>query len=125
MDIYKLFILGFVIQALVFASISALSIETRLNIFSTKQKIPVYKEKNLINLFNKFVFYLKTLPYEISERLNLLIDGKVPEYIKLIYTFLISFTISLIVYNLFLLILGKKFIYKFFFGNLNSKKKLK
>ena len=54
MNTYKLFILGFIIQALVFATISALSIETRLNIFSTKQKNPTYKDDNIFNIFNIF-----------------------------------------------------------------------
>ena len=44
----------------------------------------------------------------------------IPEWIKLLYTFLITFIIALIVYHIFLAILGYKTVYKYFFGNLKT-----
>jgi len=119
---YKVFIIGFIIQALIFATISTLSIETRFGISSTKQKPIAYEDNFFKNIYKEFFYKLKTIPYDISSKLNILTDaGDVPEYIKLIYVFIISFCISIIVYHLFLLLLGYKFIYKYFFGNIKIK----
>ena len=121
---YGVFTIGFIIQALIFATISTLSIETRFGISSTKEKPLPYGDNFLKNLYKQFFYKLKTIPYDISTKLNILTSsGDVPEYIKLIYVFIISFLISVIVYHFFLLILGYKFIYKYFFGNLKIKKK--
>ena len=107
---------GFVIQSLIFATISTLTIEIRRSIYSTKQNRNKYPNF-IIDLFNHFIFILRTLPYKISKNLNLLNKfGKVPEFIKIIYTFSLSFTISIIVYNFFLLTIGSKNINKYFFG---------
>ena len=121
---YGVFIIGFIIQALIFATISTLSIETRFGISSTKEKPLPYDNNIFNNLYKQFFYKLRTIPYDISSKFNLLTDaGDVPEYIKLVYVFIISFSISIIVYHLFLLLLGYKFIYKYFFGNLKIKKK--
>ncbi len=121
---YKVFIIGFIIQALIFATISTLSIETRFGISSTKQKPIAYQDNFFKNLYKQFFYKLKTIPYDISSKLNILTDaGDVPEYVKLIYVFIISFLISILVYHLFLLLLGYKFIYKYFFGNIKIKSK--
>ena len=107
---------GFIIQSLIFATISTLTIEIRRSIYSTKQNRSKYPNF-VIDLFYHFIFILRTLPYQISKNLNLLNKfGEVPEFIKIIYTFSLSFTISIIVYNFFLLTIGSKNINKYFFG---------
>lgn len=108
---------GFIIQSLIWATISTLAIEIRRSIFSTKQKPLSYKDNTIQNITNYILFTLRTLPYTISYKLNLLNKkDEVPEYIKALYTFSISFILSLGVYHFFLLVLGYKDIYKYFFG---------
>jgi len=108
---------GFIIQSLIWATISTLAIEIRRSIFSTKQKPITYKHNTIQNIIYYIFFILRTLPYTISYRLNLLNKkDQVPEYIKALYTFTISFILSLGVYHLFLIVLGYKDIYKYFFG---------
>ena len=108
---------GFMIQSLIWATISTLAIEIRRSIFSTKQKPITFKNNTFQNITDFIFFTLRTLPYDISYRLNLLNKkGEVPEYIKGLYTFSISFLLSLAVYHFFLFILGYKNIYKYFFG---------
>lgn len=108
---------GFIIQSLIWATISTLAIEIRRSIFSTKQKPLSYKHNTIQNITNYILFTLRTLPYTISYKLNLLNKkDEVPEYVKALYTFSISFILSLGVYHFFLLILGYKDIYKYFFG---------
>lgn len=108
---------GFIIQSLIWATISTLAIEIRRSIFSTKQKPLSYKHNTIQNITNYILFTLRTLPYTISYKLNLLNKkDEVPEYIKALYTFSISFILSLGVYHFFLLVLGYKDIYKYFFG---------
>lgn len=108
---------GFIIQSLIWATISTLAIEIRRSIFSTKQKPLSYKDNTIQNITNYILFTLRTLPYTISYKLNLLNKkDEVPEYVKALYTFSISFILSLGVYHFFLLVLGYKDIYKYFFG---------
>lgn len=114
---YTILTKGFIIQSLIWASISTATIEIRHSIYSTKQK-PIEFEDNIFqNIINYIFFTLRTLPYKLSYRLNLLNKkGEVPEYIKALYTFTISFLLSLSVYHFFLVVLGYKNIYKYFFG---------
>ena len=108
---------GFMIQSLIWATISTLAIEVRRSIFSTKQKAIIFKHNTFQNITSFIFFTLRTLPYDISYKLNLLNKkGEVPEYVKAVYTFTISFLLSLGVYHIFLFILGYKNIYKYFFG---------
>jgi hypothetical protein len=108
---------GFMIQSLIWATISTLAIEIRRSIFPTKQKPLTFKNNIFQNITTYIFFTLRTLPYDISYRLNLLNKkGEVPEYVKALYTFSISFILSLGVYHFFLFILGYKNIYKYFFG---------
>lgn len=116
---YKFFIYAFILQSLIIASISTLSIETRVGIFSNKQKPFDYtKDFSIYNFFKHFFYTLRILPYNLSESLGILNNnGDVHAWVKMIYTFLISFTISLIVYHIFLIIFGYKKIYKYYLGN--------
>jgi len=116
---YKFFIYAFILQSLILASISTLSIETRVGIFSNKQKPFEYsKDFSIYNFFKHFFYTLRILPYNLSESFGILNNkGAVQEWVKIIYTFLISFTISLIVYHIFLIIFGYKKIYKYYMGN--------
>ena len=108
---------GFMIQSLIWATISTLAIEIRRSIFSTEQKPLTFKNNTFQNITTYIFFTLRTLPYDISYRLNLLNKkGDVPEYVKALYTFSISFILSLSVYYFFLFILGYKNIYEYFFG---------
>ena len=114
---YKKLRKGFIIQSLIWATISTLAIEIRRSIFSTKQKPLTYKHNTIQNTINYILFTLRTLPYSISYQLNLLNKkDEVPEYVKALYTFTISFILSLGVYHFFLIVLGYKDIYKYFFG---------
>jgi hypothetical protein len=126
---YRVFIIAFIIQALIFASISTLSIETRVGIYSNKQKPYVSDKKySIYNLFGQIFYTLRILPYKISEMLGILnSQGEVEEWVKILYTFIISFTISLIVYHIFLIIFGYKEIYKYYMGNfpMSTKKLIK
>lgn len=113
---------GFIIQSLIWASISTATIEIRHSIYSTKQKSVKFKDNIFQNIVNYIFFTLRTLPYEISYQLNILNNkGEVPEYIKALYTFTISFLLSLCVYRFFLIILGYKIFYKYFFGWITPK----
>ncbi len=114
---YKKLRKGFIIQSLIWATISTLAIEIRRSIFSTKQKPLTYKHNTIENTINYILLILRTLPYTISYQLNLLNKkDEVPEYVKALYTFTISFILSLGVYHFFLIVLGYKDIYKYFFG---------
>ena len=107
---YKTYLIAFFINALVLASISSISIETRLAIEDT----PNEPDK----LTGKILYYLRILPYKIAAALNLRSkNGSIPNWIKLSYTFLFTFVIALSVYHIFLTILGYKKVYKYFFGN--------
>lgn len=109
---YSILTKGFIIQSLIWASISTATIEIRHSIYSNKQKPITFQ--NTIN----YIFYtLRIIPYQLSYQLNLLNKkGEVPEYIKALYTFTISFLLSLFIYRFFLFVLGYKDIYKYFFG---------
>jgi len=63
---------GFMIQSLIWATISTLAIEIRRSIFSTKQKPITFKNNTFQNITDFIFFTLRTLPYDISYRLNLL-----------------------------------------------------
>ena len=124
---YRIFMIAFIIQALVFATISTLSIETRVGIFSNKQK-PFIEKKHLgfYNLYRRFFYTLRIIPYEVSKKLGILSkEGQVHEVVKMIYTFIISFCISILVYHIFLMLLGYNQIYKYYFGNIKLNQKLK
>lgn len=107
---YKIYLIAFLINALVLASISSISIETRLAI----ENAPNEPDK----LSGKILYYLRILPYKIAGAFKLQDkNGSIPNWIKLIYTFLFTFAIALSVYHIFLNILGYKKVYKYFFGN--------
>ena len=124
---YRIFIIAFIIQALVFATISTLSIEIRVGIFSNKQKpFTSNNDWSFYNLYRWLFYTLRIIPYEISYKLGILNkEGRVHEWVKMLYTFIISFTISIIVYHIFLFLLGYKQIYKYYFGNIKMDSKLK
>jgi len=102
----KSFMPAFLINAAILASISVLTIETRFAINGKDE------DAGIIG------YYLRYIPYKVSKIFKLLSkDGIIPEWIKLIYMFFISFIIALIVYYTFAQIFGYKKLYKFFFGN--------
>tara|TARA_A100001011_G_scaffold399281_1_gene507203 strand:+ start:53 stop:457 length:405 start_codon:yes stop_codon:yes gene_type:complete len=126
---YRVFLVAFILQALIIASISTLSIETRVGIYSNKQK-PYSSDKtySIYNLLSQLFYILRILPYKISEKLGILnSQGEVEEWVKMLYTFIISFTISIIVYHIFLIIFGYEEIYKYYMGNfpMSTKKLIK
>tara|TARA_B100001093_G_C26713770_1_gene964673 strand:- start:401 stop:775 length:375 start_codon:yes stop_codon:yes gene_type:complete len=120
---YNLFFIAFIISSLIVASISTLTIEIRRGIQSTKQK-PFKYTGNFSDIYKNFIYKLRIWPYEFSNYFNLLNDkDEVPEYIKVLYTFLFSFIIALIVYHIFLGFLGYNALYLYWFGNFPMKKK--
>lgn len=107
---YKIYLIAFFINALVLASISSISIETRLAI----ENAPNESDK----LSGKILYYLRILPYEIARYFKLQDkNGSIPNWIKLIYTFIFTFIIAISVYHIFLNLLGYKKVYRYFFGN--------
>tara|TARA_R110002072_G_scaffold198412_1_gene355984 strand:+ start:374 stop:778 length:405 start_codon:yes stop_codon:yes gene_type:complete len=114
---YSILTKGFIIQSLIWASISTATIEIRHSIYSNKQKPITFKNNFFQNTINYIFYTLRIIPYQLSYQLNLLNKkGEVPEYIKALYTFTISFLLSLFIYHFFLVVLGYKDIYKYFFG---------
>lgn len=114
---YSILTKGFIIQSLIWASISTATIEIRHSIYSNKQKPITFKNNFFQNTINYIFYTLRIIPYQLSYQLNLLNKkGEVPEYIKALYTFTISFLLSLFIYHFFLFVLGYKDIYKYFFG---------
>jgi hypothetical protein len=114
---YSILTKGFIIQSLIWASISTATIEIRHSIYSNKQKPITFKNNFFQNTINYIFYNLRIIPYQLSYQLNLLNKkGDVPEYIKALYTFTISFLLSLFIYHFFLVVLGYKDIYKYFFG---------
>ena len=114
---YSILTKGFIIQSLIWASISTATIEIRHYIYSNKQKPITFKNNFFQNTINYIFYTLRIIPYQLSYQLNLLNKkGEVPEYIKALYTFTISFLLSLFIYHFFLFVLGYKDIYKYFFG---------
>lgn len=112
---YTTYALAFIINAMVLATINSISIETRFAI----QNSPNTKISSVNSIFTRLFYYLKILPYKISSILGVQTKkGNIPEWIKFIYILTISFIIAISVYHFFLMILGYKKIYKYFFGNL-------
>jgi hypothetical protein len=118
--LYSSFALAFIINALVVSSIGTISVETRLAI--EESPIAPKTESSSFHQIGQEIFYrLRLAPYKFAHALNLLSKkGEIPEWIKAIYTFIITFFIALLVYHIFLFILGYKKLYKYFFGNLSS-----
>lgn len=112
---YRKFLLAFLINSIVVASITALSIEARFTINDSPDLEKIQKD----GIMKKLLYYLHYLPYYISSKLEILKPGnKVPEFINVLYIFLITFVISILIYHLLLIILGKNNMYAFYFGNL-------
>jgi hypothetical protein len=111
--------MAFIVNAAILATINSISIETRFAI----ENSPNTKISSVDSVFTRLFYYLKILPYKFAEFFNLESKkGKIPDWIKLIYVYIITFLIALFVYHFFLSILGYKKLYKYFFGNLNSPK---
>ena len=114
---YTTYALAFIINAIVLATINSISIETRFAI----QNSPNTKISSFQSIFTQIFYYLKIFPYKISNLLGVQTKkGDIPEWIKFLYIFILSFIIAISVYHFFLMILGYKKIYKYFFGNLMS-----
>jgi len=112
----KPFLFAFLINAAIVASISALTIETRFAIHT----LPTNGvEKN--NIFKKIGFEILMIPYKFAQLLGLQSKlGIIPQWIKLLYIFIISFIIALLVYYIFLGLFGYKKLWRYFFGNFND-----
>lgn len=124
LKIYSSFAMAFLVNALIVSSIGTISVETRLGIEHSPLAPP--SNSNPIQQFGQKLFYiLRIIPYKFADSTNLLSKkGTIPEWIKAIYTFIITFIIALLVYHFFLFILGYKKLYKYFFGNMPSLNKL-
>ena len=117
MTSYILYVIAFIINAAILAAISSISIETRFAINHT----PDMKISSLGTFTTKILYYIRILPYKFADTFKLMDKSRnIPEWIKLLYTFFITFIIALIVYHLFLAVLGYKTVYKYFFGNLKA-----
>jgi hypothetical protein len=121
MNKYSAYALTFLINAAILATISSISIETRFAVDHT----PNSKISSLKTFMDKIFYYLKIFPYKFAHKFGLLEKGQVPEWVKFMFTFFITFLIALFVYHLFLLLLGYNTVYKYFLGNINLYKKIK
>jgi len=111
---YAAYTFAFFINALVVAAISSVSIEMRFAINHT----PNVHVSSLHTLLEKMFYYLRIIPYKFSSFFKLTTkDNHIPEWVKLSYTFIITFIIAISIYHLFLTILGYNNLYKYFFGN--------
>lgn len=120
---YYIFFIAFIISSLVNATTNTATIELRRSIHATKQK-PYNLDYSFIGIIDYILFKLRILPFEFTEYFNLLNKKEeVPIYIQVIYTFLFSFIVSFLVYNLFLFTMGYKTLWLFWFGNFNYKSK--
>jgi hypothetical protein len=115
MNRYYAYALTFIINAAILATISSISIETRLAI----DKAPNTHISSVSTLFDKFFFNLRMMPYKFANIFGFSKNNIIPEWIKFLFTFLITFFIAILVYHIFLLILGYKKMYKYFFGNID------
>lgn len=122
--LYRSFMAAFIVNALIVSSIGTISVETRLGIEQSPE-LPK-SDSNSFQQFGQKLFYiLRIIPYKFANATGLLSKkGTIPEWIKAIYTFFITFIIALLVYHIFLFILGYKKLYKYFFGNMPSLTKL-
>jgi hypothetical protein len=118
LEIYSAFALAFIVNAIIVSSIGTISVETRLAIDQIPDEPKIYKW-GISEIFQNIFDILRFLPYQFADKFGFLNKkGKIPEWIKAGYTFLITFVIALLVYHVFLFILGYKQLYKYFFGNL-------
>ena len=109
----KSFLLAFLINAAVVATISSLTIAMRFAI----DTLPVESQGHN-SLFDKFFYELRMLPYDIATKFGLETKKHViPNWLKLVYVFFISFIVALFVYYIFLITFGYKKLWKYFFGN--------
>lgn len=115
---YKKYLLAFLINAFLIASISAISIETRFSIKERKNKLRINND----TVFDTILYYLHMIPHVISKKFGLLTQRQqVPEYINALYVFCITFIVALAVLHIILLIVGKSNMYHYYFGNINLK----
>ena len=112
-----LYAIAFILNAAILAAISSISIETRFAIEHT----PNVDVSSLDTFATRILYYIRILPYKFSTAFKLMDKShNIPEWVKLLYTFLITFIIALLVYHVFLAVLGYKTVYKYFFGNLKA-----
>jgi hypothetical protein len=124
LKVYSSFALAFIINALIVSSIGTISVETRLAI-EQSPAVPKMESNSIQQIGERIIYMLRVLPYKFSKTFGLLgHKGDIPEWVKAFYTFIITFFIALLVYHIFLLILGYKKLYKYFFGNLTSFNKI-
>lgn len=107
------FLLAFLINAAIVATISSLTIGMRFAI----DTLPT-ETRGHNSIFDKFFYELKMLPYDIATKFGLETKKHViPNWLKLAYVFLISFMVALFVYSAFLMTFGYRRLWKYFFGN--------
>jgi hypothetical protein len=124
LKVYGSFALAFIINALIVSSIGTISVETRLAI-EQSPAVPKTESNGIQQIGQKMFYMLRLMPYKFSKTFGLLSKkGDIPEWVKATYTFMITFFIALIVYHIFLFLLGYKKLYKYFFGNLASVNKM-
>ena len=112
---YKKYLVAFIINAIIIAAVSAISIETRLSIKEKKNKLRINND----TLIDTILYYLHMFPFYISERFGLLTHRQmVPEYINALYLFFITFFVALIVLHFVLFLVGKGNMYHYYFGNI-------
>ena len=120
LQLYSAFALAFIVNAIIVSSIGTISVETRLAIDRVPDEPKAYKW-GIDQIFQNILDILRFLPYQFADKFGFLNKkGMIPEWIKAVYTFMITFVIALLVYHFFLFILGYKRLYKYFFGNLTA-----
>ena len=112
---YRQFFIAFVVNAIITSIISTVSIESRFAI----DNAPNNDLSKVTSIIDKILYYMRVFPYFIAKHLGLLTkEHDIPEFFKGTYVLTVSFIISLIIYNMGLLIIGPNNLYRYFFGNL-------
>jgi hypothetical protein len=96
---YNRLLVGFIIISIIGSIITSIVVETRLSIKMNNNNIVSIGHTKFRNLFNYT-------------------DKTEPQWFKVLYNSILSIFITLFIYNIFLIILGKDLIYRYFFGNI-------
>ena len=77
MNKYRLYVIAFLINAAILATISSVSIETRFAVDHSPS--PYSKVTSLSTFFDKLFYYLRILPYKFADSLGLRKHNEIPE----------------------------------------------
>lgn len=112
------FSIVFILNAFTVALITALSIEAR---FMIRDK---FDRRDILqgSLYDRFSYFLHSIPYLIAKKFNLLTSkNTIPEFIKVIYLFIVTLLMYLFLFYFILFIFGYDITYYYYLGNFKFK----